>query len=130
MTGIAGGRIQVASGLAIVGLAVFVILGTVQSPRGHVSHWRHLWGVSLVAAAVVNILVYIEIVARGDRDSVILPIAQELGTVFLVLWMVTTLLEARRGTARQRLAAVSGWWNDEPPRLKRRRQAAAPDSKN
>lgn len=80
--------------------AVFMVVGNVQSPRAHVSRWRHAWGASLVMAAMVNILVYVDIVARGDRDSAILPMAQELGTVFLVLWMVTTLLEARRGSHR------------------------------
>ena len=93
--------------------AVLIILGNLQLPRGHVSSWRHAWGASLVAAAVVNILVYVDIVVRGDRDSAILPIAQELGTVFLVLWMVTTLLDARR---RSRQAATRSMLQVDPPK--------------
>lgn len=78
--------------------AVLMIAGSLHA--GPLARWRHLWGVALLAAAAANIAVYTDCVLDGGRDSAALPVIQMFATVFLVLWMATTALDARSSPPR------------------------------
>ena len=45
--------------------------------------------------AIVNIVVYADIVLRDNRDSVALPVIQKFATLFLALLMTATVLDTR-----------------------------------
>jgi hypothetical protein len=81
-----------AGGFGFLAVLVLVAGGLHAAPR---LRWRHVWGAALLAAAVSNLGIYADLVLRGDRDSALLPAVQECATLFLVLWMVATLLDAR-----------------------------------
>jgi len=62
------------------------------------SRWGSVWGGAFMAAALVNIIVYVDIVLGSERGKILLPMVQHSGTLFMAIWMVYTVRDAgRRG---------------------------------
>jgi hypothetical protein len=75
-----------------VAAAVLLVAGSLRA--GPLARWRHAWSAALLAASAANIVVYTDCVLR-QRESAALPVIQLAATVFLVLWMASTALDAR-----------------------------------
>jgi hypothetical protein len=86
----------------VSGLAAILLLLIGELERAPRLGWRHVWGAGLVVIGGVNAALYIVCVV-SDVPSVVLPVVQKAGSLFLVLWVVTTLLAA----LRPRTAATS-----------------------
>lgn len=57
---------------------------------------RHVWGLALLLAALVNIVTYVDIAWVDPRDNALVPAAQKVATPIFALWVLSTVRAARR----------------------------------
>ena len=57
--------------------------------------WRHVWGLALALAGLINLGAYVDAAFIRPREGPLLPCVQKAATPLLVLWMVATLRDAR-----------------------------------
>ena len=55
--------------------------------------WRNVWAALIMVVALINIVIYVDIVIFKNPDTGTLPVVQKFAPAFLTFWMTATIIE-------------------------------------